>query len=96
MQHAAWRSVRIGHHLRPGACRLSPLAAADTRQTPDSYGSMIELSWRGTKPLTLSTGGVRKFIDDGDTVLLRGHCSKDGVRIGFGACDAKLLPAVPQ
>ena len=46
--------------------------------------------------MALSNGAVRKFIDDGDTVQLRGHCSKDGVRIGFGACDATLLPAVPQ
>ena len=60
---------------------------------PHEYGSMMELSWKGTKPLKLNDGSERKFINDNDTVILRGYCQKDKVRIGFGECKAKLLPA---
>ncbi|MCK0156599.1 fumarylacetoacetase [Cellulophaga sp. F20128] len=62
--------------------------------TPDSYGSMLELSWQGTKPVPLGNGETRKFIEDNDTVTLRGYCSKDGIRIGFGEVSTKLLPAI--
>lgn len=62
--------------------------------TPDSYGSMLELAWQGTKPITLSHGEERKFIHDGDTVTMRGYCEKDGIRIGFGDLSTKLLPAL--
>lgn len=60
---------------------------------PHEYGSMMELSWKGTKPLTLNDGSERKFINDNDTVILRGYCQNEHVRIGFGECKAKLLPA---
>lgn len=57
---------------------------------------MLELAWKGTKPIRLLNGEERKFIQDGDTVTLRGYCvSDDGVRIGFGKCEGKLLPAIP-
>ena len=61
--------------------------------TPDSYGSMLELCWRGTKPLSLSTGEQRKFIADGDTVIMRGWCAGGSFRIGFGEVSGKVLPA---
>lgn len=61
--------------------------------TPESFGSMMELSWRGTKPIKLNDGSERKFINDNDTVILRGYSEKDGIRIGFGECKAKVLPA---
>jgi fumarylacetoacetase len=54
----------------------------------------MELSWKGTKPLKLNDGSERKFINDNDTVILRGYCKNDNVRIGFGECRAKLLPAI--
>jgi fumarylacetoacetase len=60
---------------------------------PDSYGSMLELSWRGTKPLTLIDQSTRSFIADGDEVVLKGHCHKNGKRVGFGEARAKVLPA---
>ena len=60
--------------------------------TPDSYGSMLELSWRGEKPVKLNNGSERKFINDYDTVIMRGHCEKDGTRIGFGEVKSQLLP----
>ncbi|XP_053610654.1 fumarylacetoacetase [Plodia interpunctella] len=80
-------------------CNLRPADLLGTGtisgETPDSYGSMLELSWRGTKPIRLLNGEERKFLLDGDTVTLRGYCDKGGVRIGFGKCEGKLLPAVP-
>jgi fumarylacetoacetase len=62
--------------------------------TPETYGSMLELSWRGTKPIRLKDGSERKFISDGDTVIMRGYCEKDGLHIGFGECIAKILPSL--
>lgn len=61
--------------------------------TPDSYGSMLELSWKGEKPVQLNDGTERKFIHDLDTVILRGHCKNENYRIGFGEVKSKVLPA---
>ncbi len=61
--------------------------------SPGSFGSMIELSWNGERPLTLADGSTRKFLEDGDTVTMRAHAEKDGVRIGFGECRGRILPA---
>lgn len=60
--------------------------------TPDTYGSMLELTWRGEKPIALKDGSTRKFIEDHDTVTLTAYCHKDNVRIGFGEVKTKLLP----
>lgn len=60
--------------------------------TKDSYGSMLELTWRGENPIELSDGSQRKFIEDGDTITLRGYCENEKVRIGFGEVSNKLLP----
>ena len=62
--------------------------------TPDSYGSMLELSWQGKNPIKLNDGSERKFIEDNDTVVLKGYCETEGVRIGFGEVSTKLLPAL--
>jgi fumarylacetoacetase len=61
--------------------------------TKGSYGSMLELSWRGTQPIQLPDGTERKFIQDGDTLILKGFAQGDGYRIGFGSSQAKVLPA---
>ncbi len=61
--------------------------------TPDSYGSMLELSWKGTKPVELNDGTERKFIQDNDTVIMRGYCKNEDYRIGFGECVTTILPA---
>ena len=61
--------------------------------TPAEYGSMLELSWRGSKPVPMKGGGERKFIQDHDTVIMRGHAERNGVRVGFGEVRAKVLPA---
>ena len=62
--------------------------------TKDSFGSMLELTWRGANPIKLTDGSERKFINDGDTVILRGFCKNKDVRIGFGDCSGKVLPAL--
>ena len=62
--------------------------------TPDSFGSMLELSWKGTKPLKLNDGSERKFINDNDTVIMRGYCKNNNVRVGFGEASAKVLSAL--
>ena len=61
--------------------------------TPDSYGSMLELGWKGTKPLKMPDGSDRTFILDNDTIIMKGYCVKEGLRIGFGEVATKILPA---
>ena len=62
--------------------------------TEDSFGSMLELTWGGQKPLKMNDGSERKFINDNDTVIIRGFCQKDNIRVGFGEVSSKLLPAI--
>ena len=97
-KHMYWTMIQqLAHHTVTG-CNLNPgdLLASGTISgpTPDSYGSMLELAWRGEKPLDLPGGEQRKFIADGDTVIMRGGCQGEGYRIGFGECRGTLLPAV--
>lgn len=86
---------QLAHHTVNG-CNINcgDMMASGTISGPteDSYGSMLELSWRGTKPITMPDGSERKFILDGDTVVMRGFAEKDGIRIGFGQASAKVLP----
>ncbi len=87
---------QLAHHTGNGCnMRTGDLCASGTISgpTPDSYGSMLELAWKGTKPVRMTDGTERKFIQDGDTVIMKGYCEKDGVRIGFGDCTGKILPA---
>ena len=61
-----------------------------------NFGSMLELSWRGSREVALDGGEVRKFLKDGDAVIMKGWCQRDGLgRVGFGQCSAKILPALP-
>lgn len=88
---------QLAHHTVNG-CNLNigDMCASGTISgtTPDSFGSMLELSWRGTKPIAMPDGSERKFINDGDTVIMRGYGEKDGLRIGFGEVTGKVLPAI--
>jgi fumarylacetoacetase len=87
---------QLAHHTVNGCnMRIGDICASGTISGPDesSFGSMLELTWRGAKPLTMPDGSERKFIHDGDTVKLKGWCEKDGVRIGFGDCSGKVLQA---
>ncbi|WP_299163062.1 fumarylacetoacetase [uncultured Eudoraea sp.] len=88
---------QLAHHTSNGCKILSgDLMGSGTISgaTPDSYGSMLELAWQGTKPVSLQNGEKRTSIQDFDTVTLKGFCEKDGVRIGFGTVETKLLPAL--
>ena len=88
---------QLAHHTVNG-CRVNSgdMMGSGTISgpTPDSFGSMLELSWGGKNPLKLNDGSERKFINDNDTVIMRGYCKNDNVRIGFGECIGKLLPAL--
>lgn len=87
---------QLTHHASNGCnIQIGDMYASGTISGPteDSYGSMLELTWRGTKPITMPDGSQRKFIMDGDTVKMRGYCLKNGIRVGFGEVSAKVLPA---
>ncbi|XP_067136127.1 fumarylacetoacetase [Centruroides vittatus] len=88
---------QLAHHTITG-CNLNTgdLMASGTISgpTPDSYGSLLELTWRGSKPITLADGQTRTFLKDGDEVIITGYCQANNFRIGFGSCSGKLLPAV--
>ena len=87
---------QLAHHTVNGCnVRGGDLMGSGTISGPTegSYGSMLELAWKGTKPITLSDGTQRRFILDGDTVVMRGYCQNATVRIGFGEVKGKLLPA---
>ncbi len=93
-----WNSnQQLAHHTVNGCnVQVGDLYASGTISgpSPGSYGSMLELSWNGLKAITLPDGSERRFLEDGDTVIMRGHAEKDGVRIGFGECKGKILPAL--
>ncbi|MBS1541671.1 MAG: fumarylacetoacetase [Bacteroidetes bacterium] len=88
---------QLTHHTVNGCnIQVGDMYASGTISgpSPGSYGSLLELTWNGQRPLHLSDGSERKFLLDNDTVIIKGHCDKDGVRIGFGACAGKVLPAL--
>lgn len=88
-------SQQLTHHTSNG-CRVNSgdMMGSGTISgpTPDSFGSMLELTWGGKNPLKLNDGTERKFINDNDTVLMKGYCQNSSVRIGFGEVSSKLLP----
>lgn len=88
---------QLTHHTVTG-CNVKPgdLMASGTisGSSPDSFGSMLELCWKGTKPIDLGDGITRKFFQDGDEVIMTGYAQGDGFRVGFGECRGKILPAL--
>ena len=99
-KHMYWSVCQqLAHHTVNG-CNTRPgdLMASGTISGPteDSYGSMLELSWRGQNPVELPDGETRAFLEDGDRVILRGHAQGDGYRVGFGSAEGKVLPASCQ
>ncbi len=88
---------QLAHHSLGGCpMRVGDLLGSGTISgpTPDTYGSLMELSWNGETPIKLSNGKTRSFIEDGDTLTLKGHAQGQGFRIGFGACMNVILPAI--
>jgi fumarylacetoacetase len=93
-----WTVAQLVAHHTSNGCNLVPgdLLASGTISgtTKDSRGSLLELAWRGTEPVELPTGETRKFLEDGDEVILRAYCEREGhARIGFGECRGVVLPA---
>ena len=93
-----WTFAQMLTHHSSNGCNLrsGDLLASGTVSgaTKDSQGSLIELTERGTQPITLPTGEVRRFLEDGDEIILRGYCEREGFRrIGFGECRGLILPA---
>ncbi|MCB0804503.1 MAG: fumarylacetoacetase [Bacteroidales bacterium] len=86
---------QLAHHTVNGCnIKVGDMMASGTISGPDAtaFGSMLELSWKGTKPLKLSDGSERKFLQDMDTVVMRGYATKENMRIGFGDCITQVLP----
>ena len=86
---------QLTHHTSNG-CRINSgdMMGSGTISgpTPDSLGSMLELTWGGKNPILMPDGTERKFINDNDTVIIKGYCQHSDVRIGFGEVSSKLLP----
>lgn len=89
---------QLAHHTVNGCnMRIGDLCGSGTISGADagSYGSMLELTWKGTKPILMPDSSERKFINDNDTVIMRGFCENEGIRVGFGEVSVKILPAKP-
>jgi len=90
---------QLAHHTVNGCnIEVGDVYASGTisGENEKSYGSMLELTWKGTKPLQLKNGIERKFIEDGDTITMKAWSEKDGIRVGFGEVSGKILPAILQ
>ncbi|MSR42084.1 MAG: fumarylacetoacetase [Phycisphaerales bacterium] len=87
----------LAHHASNGCnMQVGDLLASGTVSgtTKDSRGCLLERTWRGTEPITLGDGTERRFLQDGDEVIMRGYCEKAGFpRIGFGECKGQVLPS---
>jgi 2-keto-4-pentenoate hydratase/2-oxohepta-3-ene-1,7-dioic acid hydratase (catechol pathway) len=93
-----WTLAQLVTHHASNGCNLEPgdLLASGTVSgaSKDSRGCLQELTWRGTEPITLPSGEQRRYLEDGDEVILRGFCERDGfARIGFGECRGTVLAA---
>lgn len=93
-----WTAGQMLTHHASAGCNMQPgdLMASGTVSGPekDSRGCLLELTWRGAEPVSLPNGEERKFLADGDEVIFRGYCEKEGAkRIGFGECRGVVLPA---
>lgn len=87
---------QLAHHTVNGCnMRVGDMCASGTisGKTPDSYGSMLELTWRGENPIKLADGSERKFLQDFDHMTMKAYAEKDGIRVGFGAVTSQILPA---
>ncbi|NOU48504.1 MAG: fumarylacetoacetase [Bacteroidales bacterium] len=96
-RHMYWNMAQQLAHQTVAGCNINPgdLYASGTISGPthNSFGSMLELAWKGTRPIQLHDGTQRTFIQDNDTMNIRGFAQKGGLRIGFGECVTKILPA---
>ena len=87
---------QLAHHTVNGCdIRCGDLLASGTisGENKEAFGSMLEISWKGTKPVEMPDGSSRKFINDGDTVIMRGSTNNQKIKIGFGEVSTLILPA---
>ena len=94
-----WTMAQMFTHHTSNGCNLRPgdLFASGTISGPsrESRGCLLELTWRGAEPLALPNGETRKFLEDGDEVILRAFCERAGaVRIGLGECRGVVSPGL--
>ena len=97
-RHMYWTVAQMVAHHSVNGCQLQAgdLFGSGTLSGPESgqFGSLLEITEGGKKPIELASGEVRKFLEDGDEIILRARCSRDGfASIGFGECRGKVLPA---
>ena len=96
-RHMYWNmNQQLAHHTINGCdIKNGDCYGSGTISGPNEgeFGSMLEISWKGTKTVPMADGTERKFINDNDTVIMRGYAEKNGVRVGFGEVSAKVLPA---
>jgi len=94
-KHLYWNmSQQLAHHTINGCnIRRGDMLASGTISGPEptSYGSMLEISWKGTKPIKLNDGTERKFIQDRDSVIMRAHCNNGSTKLGFGEVRTRVL-----
>jgi fumarylacetoacetase len=92
-----WSSVQqLMHHASSGcAMNVGDLLGSGTISGPEKHqrGSLLEISWNGAEPLALAGGVTRAFLEDGDSLIMRGWCQGDGYRIGFGAVEGTIVAA---
>jgi fumarylacetoacetase len=92
-----WSSVQqLMHHASSGcAMNVGDLLGSGTISGPEKHqrGSLLEISWNGTEPLELASGVKRSFLEDGDSLVMRGWCQGDGYRVGFGAVEGTIVAA---
>jgi fumarylacetoacetase len=92
-----WSSVQqLVHHASSGcAMNIGDLLGSGTisGSDKDARGSLLEISWNGTEPIELPGGARRTFLEDGDSLVMRGWCQGDGYRVGFGEVEGTILPA---
>lgn len=99
-RHLYWNMAQqLAHHTVNGCnLRTGDLLASGTISgpTPNSYGSLLELAWRGARPLQLPNGETRSWLQDGDQVTMTAWCQGDGYRVGFGECSGIILAAYDE
>ncbi len=92
-----WSSVQqLVHHASSGcAMNVGDLLGSGTVSGPEKHqrGSLLEISWNGSEPVELDGGVKRSFLEDGDSLVMRGWCQGDGYRVGFGEVEGTIVPA---
>jgi fumarylacetoacetase len=98
-RHMYWSMAQqLAHHTVSGCnTRVGDLMASGTISgpSPQSFGSLLELTWGGQKPLALETGEQRAFIEDGDEIVMTGWCQGEEYRVGFGEAAGRIVPVLP-